>query len=169
MSEHDNPLRFNVGFIIAEASGYSREMPFYIPKIHLEPDLNLEEVSGSVIFTRTAEGILAQVRLQAQQVAECGRCLEDFLYTCKTEFNELYSFATHVKADSELILPQTGYIDLSPLVREYVLLETPINPVCKADCKGLCPVCGENLNRATCNHDEEEIDPRLMVLKGFLD
>jgi len=51
-----------------------------------------------------------------------------------------------------LIMPEDGHIDIEPLVREYMVLEIPINPVCKPACKGLCPVCGEDLNQATCEH-----------------
>ena len=45
--------------------------------------------------------------------------------------------------------------DLGPVVREYLLLEMPISPQCKADCKGLCDVCGANLNLGTCEHHPE--------------
>jgi len=66
-------------------------------------------------------------------------------------------------------LPEDGHIDLSPLVREYMLLDIPIKPLCSTDCKGLCPVCGENLNETQCGHTTESIDPRLAVLKSLLE
>jgi len=53
-------------------------------------------------------------------------------------------------------------------VREYMLLEVPLNPLCKPDCKGLCPICGGNLNEEVCNHDAEVLDPRLAALKMLL-
>lgn len=169
MSEHDNPFRFNIGFVIAEASGYSREIPLDIPKTIIEPDLDLQNVYGDIIFTRTSEGIFVQARIGAYIPSECGRCLEAFLYNCKTEFTELFTFPSHARSDTELIVPPTGIIDLGPLVREYLLLAMPINPVCKPDCKGLCPICGENLNKNDHIHTEEIQDPRLAVLKSLLE
>ena len=169
MNEHDHSFRFNIGFIIAEASGYSREMPLEIPKATIEPDLSLQNVYGDVIFTRTSEGIFVQARIGAYLQCECSRCLDPFLFNCKTEFSELYAFASHARADTELIVPPTGIIDLSSLVREYLLLEMPINPICMADCKGLCPVCGEKLNKNDHIHVEEIEDPRLAVLKTLLE
>ncbi len=169
MPEHDYPFRFNIGFIIAEASGYSREIPLAIPKTSIEPDLDLQNVYGDIIFTRTSEGIFVQARIGAYIQSECGRCLDEFLYNCKTEFTELYTFPSHATADTELIVPPTGIVDLSPLVREYLVLAMPINPICKPDCKGLCPVCGENLNKNDHSHTEDVGDPRLAVLKSLLE
>jgi uncharacterized protein len=50
-----------------------------------------------------------------------------------------------------------------------MILEIPINPVCKEDCKGLCSVCGNNLNSEPCDHELDSIDPRMAVLKSLLD
>ena len=69
--------------------------------------------------------------------------------------------------ESGLLVPEDGQIDLEPLLREYALLEFPISPVCKPDCKGLCPVCGENLNRTDCGH-RPETDSPFAVLKDLL-
>jgi uncharacterized protein len=86
----------------------------------------------------------------------------------KTQFAELYASSQRHVTESGLILPEDGHIDLEPLAREYLILEVPINPTCKPDCKGLCPVCGENLNEQDCGHRKEDIDPRFSVLKKFL-
>jgi uncharacterized protein len=77
----------------------------------------------------------------------------------------LYAFTPRSATDSDLIVPEDGHIDLAPLVREYMLLDIPMKPLCRPDCKGLCPVCGQNLNDSTCQHQVDEIDPRLSVLK----
>jgi len=54
--------------------------------------------------------------------------------------------------ETELVVPDDGYINLAPLTRDYLLLELPIKPICRPDCKGLCPVCGVNLNETICEH-----------------
>ena len=56
-------------------------------------------------------------------------------------------------------LPRTihnHYMDLGELIREYLVMEVPYAPVCKEDCKGLCPICGKNLNLEPHEHPEEE-------------
>ena len=68
-------------------------------------------------------------------------------------------------ADEELF--DGKVIDLQPLVREQVLLSLPMNAVCKEDCRGLCPKCGQNLNEKECGCDTSFVDPRLAVLKNI--
>jgi len=57
-------------------------------------------------------------------------------------------------------------IDLEPLFREQFVLAVPYAPLCREDCKGLCPQCGTDLNSGTCAC-EKPIDPRLAALKGL--
>jgi len=97
------------------------------------------------------------------------RCLTAFLQPLKIDFAELFAFSPNSITDAELLLPENAQINLGPLVREYMLLEVPISPLCRLDCKGLCPVCGENLNETTCHHDDDAVDPRLSILKSLLD
>jgi uncharacterized protein len=58
-------------------------------------------------------------------------------------------------------------IDLDPILREQLLLSLPSYPVCKDDCKGLCPVCGANLNDRECGCDRHVPDPRWAGLKNI--
>jgi uncharacterized protein len=95
--------------------------------------------------------------------------LEEFPLTLNISATELYVFATHAQVGTDLIFPENGWVDLYPLVREYMHLEVPINPICRVDCLGLCPVCGENLNKNVCNHEIEVTDSRLAILKSLLD
>jgi uncharacterized protein len=68
-------------------------------------------------------------------------------------------------ADEELFDGKT--IDLDPIVREQVLLALPMDVVCKDDCKGLCPQCGQNLNEKKCGCEPKFVDPRLAALKDI--
>lgn len=158
----------NVGFIVHQTIGYSREFPFDAPEVTLSPDLKLYDFSGVVKVTRTAQGLLLQGKFFAQVITECVRCLDEIRQNLETEFTELYAFNRNSVTESGLILPENGKINLAPIVREEMLLAIPINPVCKPDCKGLCPVCGENLNTTLCNHNDEGIDPRMDALKALL-
>ncbi|MBE2254377.1 MAG: DUF177 domain-containing protein [Myxococcus sp.] len=59
-------------------------------------------------------------------------------------------------------------IDLDPIVREQVLLALPVTVLCREDCKGLCPTCGQDLNENDCGHSEKkDIDVRLAKLKDI--
>jgi uncharacterized protein len=158
-------FRLNVGFIIHETIGYSRDFPFEAADVQLPPDLQLTDLVGDVRVTRTAQGLLVQVKMAARTPTQCVRCLEDFNQPLQIGFTELYAFTPNSLTESGLLVPESGKIDLAPLIREEMLLAVPISPVCRSDCQGLCPVCGENLNSVHCNHEPEEFDPRLEVLK----
>jgi len=169
VQDSHNPFRLNVGFLINQTVGFSRDFPVSVPKFHLEPDLDLDDISGFARVTRTSQGILAQVKLTATIPAACVRCLSEFTLTLETDFTELYSFAHKKISRTELTLAEDASLNLEPLVREYMVLDIPISPLCKPDCKGLCQICGENLNRSECTHPIEIIDPRLEILKSLLD
>jgi uncharacterized protein len=163
------PLRLNAGFIVGLPVGESRNFDVDISHIVLESDLILDELSGSVRITRTAQGLLLHAMMHATTPSQCVRCLNDFTLPLEVDFTELYAFSRNGMSESGLLLPEDAQIDLSPLVREYMLLAVPIQPLCMPDCKGLCPICGANQNENVCNHPEEEIDPRLSILKTWLD
>lgn len=162
-------LRFNVGFIAHETLGYARTFPFDFPEMHLPPDMDLWQLTGQAKFSRTARGVLLEVRARARTQAQCVRCLEPFRLPLYVEFSELFAFTAKTVTDAGLILPENGQINLAPLLREYLWLAVPINPICRADCAGLCPVCGENLNHGACGHSAAEGDPRLAALRALLD
>ena len=162
-------LRINVGFIVHQSNGFSRDFPIEIPRFPYMEDLEFENLMGNALVSRTTEGLLMQFKGQAQTKAECVLCLEPFDQPIHLDFIEMYTFPSHADEDTELILPDDLHIDLHPLLGEYLCLEVPISPTCKPDCKGLCPVCGENLNLVTCNHQDEAVDPRLSILKTLLD
>jgi uncharacterized protein len=164
-----SPLRLNVGFLVNQAIGTSREFLFDIPQIHLKPDLDLKNFAGTARITRTPQGLLVQVKMNALMQAECVRCLKEFEQPLEIDFTELYAFSPRTTSESGLLLPEDMHIDLEPLVREYMILNVPISPLCSETCQGLCPTCGEPLNEGNHDHVQEDIDPRLSVLKKLLD
>jgi len=62
------PLRLNVGFIVHQGIGYSREFDFDVPKLPLPPDQELRDMTGTARFTRTPQGLLAQVKMRATYI-----------------------------------------------------------------------------------------------------
>lgn len=155
MTNLRHPLRLNVGFLIKSPIGTRRDFNFDFAKMRLGEDLNVENFFGTASFDRTQQGLLLQGDFASSADLECVRCLETFSQPLKWSFSDLYAFDKRNMTDSGLLVPENAQLDLEPLLREYALLEFPISPVCKPDCKGLCPVCGENLNHADCGHRPE--------------
>ena len=162
------PFRINVGFIIHEEVGYSHEIPFEIEKVKLE-DLELKNLAGKVDIGRTPQGLIVQGTFEADTKLECVRCLREFTYPLDWEFTELYAFNKKSVSESGLLLPEDAHIDLAPMLREYALLEVPIKPLHDPDCKGLCPVCGQDLNVRDCGHRPDASDSPFAKIKDLLD
>lgn len=169
MSKHHNPLRINVGFIIHESPGYTRDFEFDFPFLDLSDDLAVKDFKGKATFSRTQRGLLVEAELSAVIATNCVRCLDATLTKVSSNFTELFAFDERTEDENELLVPESGIIDLEPLAHDYLLLDTPKLPLCKPDCAGLCPVCGENLNKNQCDCDTGTIDPRLSKLKDLLD
>jgi uncharacterized protein len=153
------PLRLNVGFLIKSPIGTRRDFKFDYEQMRLGEDLTVTDFSGMAVFDRTQQGLLLQGDFEAVAQMECVRCLDPFSQPLEWSFSDLYAFDKRNMTDSGLLVPEDAQIDLEPLLREYALLEFPISPICKPDCKGLCPVCGENLNHADCGHRLEPDSP----------
>lgn len=152
------PLRINVGFLLNQPVGTYREIPFEFESLNLWDDLPANDFSGMARVSKTGQGILVDAAFQAVTTAECVRCLNEFQQPVHTQFQELYAFKFNQVTDSELVLAEDANIDLAPLIREYLLLEVPIKPICRPDCRGLCLECGANLNETTCPHQAQVIE-----------
>jgi uncharacterized protein len=110
-----------------------------------------------------------EAQLSAIIATNCVRCLDATLTKVSSDFTELYAFDQRTEDENELLVPESGIIDLEPLARDYLMLDIPKLPLCKTDCAGLCPVCGENRNKTKCDCEAGNIDPRLSKLKDLLD
>jgi DUF177 domain-containing protein len=162
------PLRLNVGFLVNSPIGVSRNFDFEDSRMQVDEDLMLSDFAGIAKISRTPQGLLVQADFQGTFPLECVRCLINFSKHMRWDFTELYAFKRENVTDSGLMMPEDAHIDLAPLVREYALLEIPINPVCKPDCKGLCSVCGENRNEVDCGHGTKSGDTPFSSLGELL-
>jgi uncharacterized protein len=95
--------------------------------------------------------------------------LEEFEQPLSIKVEDLFVYPPEQADENELVIPDTGLLDLRPLLREYFLLALPIQGVCQPDCRGLCAECGNNLNEETCDHPMSDIDPRMAILKTLLE
>ena len=147
------PLRINIGFLINQNVGSYRDLQFEVPHLNLDGDFAVSDFAAGIRVGRVQQGVLAQAALTGRVDLECVRCLEGYQHIVETEFQELFAFKNKGVTESGLVIPEDGNINLAPLVREYLLLEVPISPLCSPNCKGLCTVCGTNLNQETCEHN----------------
>jgi uncharacterized protein len=151
-----NPFRINIGFLINQPIGYSRALPFDFPEIKIGGEILIQNFSGTIDLIRTQDGFRAQAVFDGELENECSRCLETFREKIHSEYEEFFTFPHVDSSDDEIKVPEDGNIDFEPIIYDYVLMELPINPVCKPECKGLCMVCGQNLNQKLCEHQKEK-------------
>jgi len=111
--------------------------------------------------TLAVEGVVSgRLRLN------CGCCLEPYDYPFEVAVEETYIPAS--EGGGEEAVPFSGdYLDLTPEVLKSIILTLPMKMVCREECRGLCPQCGRNLNEGMCGCENEDIDPRLSVLKNL--
>ncbi len=110
------------------------------------------------------DGLLASGAISAPWRAECQRCLGPAEGRIDFEFRELFERAPR---EGESYRLGHDSIDLEPLVREAVLLELPLVPLCRPDCRGLCPNCGADLNLGPCGCVVTGVDRRWEALEAL--
>lgn len=129
---------------------------------------------------RGPKDIVADIRLKGRFAGEfqvpCARCIEPVKIPLSSDFDLIFRpLGTDAgPAERSISAPETeiGYYQgdsllLEDVLREQVLLSLPVRTLCKPDCKGLCPRCGENRNNQDCSCDEGPSDPRWEALSGL--
>src|SRR5215469_10782243 len=112
----------------------------------LELDVQLEEVT---------EGVLVTAEVTAPLAGECARCLDEFTSSTRVRFQELF---IHGPVVSGAAAGDDGYflegdlLDLEPALRDALVLDLPLSPLCDPDCQGLCSTCGVKLADAEPDH-----------------
>lgn len=112
--------------------------------------------------------IYLDLECNADYVTSCSRCLEDTDCSLNFEVNEVYSKSKLDNENDDVIILNSNEIDLKEIIGQSFCCALPITCLCSDDCKGLCPICGCNLNKEECSCENDDIDPRLAVLKDFL-
>jgi uncharacterized protein len=176
----DQPLLWNVAGLLGEPPGAVRDYVFDGVTIDLGEDLRLAEpISGRVHLARTNRGLIVDADAATSLAAQCARCLRDITVPIEIEIEAeaLPSIDIHTGSPirptqeeiDEGVIRLTDHheLDLERPIREAILLAEPIAPLCREDCPGLCPICGERLEEGNHDHPDEDIDPRLEALKAF--
>ena len=129
------------------------------PASPLEVRLEAQQAGPDVVVRGRVSGTFAQ---------SCRRCLEPVEVEVDEELGRLYRAGDELEeADSEDVLPLPGHaeLELSDPVREQVMVAVPRYVYCRAECQGLCPHCGTNLNESSCDCTVDEVDERWAPLR----
>lgn len=128
-------------------------------------------VMTSLDVTRSGGEIYITGRARVGAVFQCARCLERYSSTLESPVEMMVIIGSEVVAEEDDHLARlpigAKYVDLTDEVRSELLVRFPLKPLCKKDCKGLCPRCGANLNSETCSCRAEKSDSRWDALKHF--
>jgi len=122
-------------------------------------------------FFKVEDSILLTGIIKYTYKVDCARCLTEFENTIRTKF-EAFVVKKQDDDDNEsdeikLVL-KDGCVNLDETIKQMIYLSMPMKSVCKADCKGICPTCGVNLNVEKCKCQNNGTDPRFDKLKNLL-
>ncbi len=121
-----------------------------------------EPVRVDVTLERVSEGIVVRGTVAACWAGACSRCLAAVSGDVAVHVDELYEASP---LEGETYPLADDVVDLEPLVRDALVLELPGAPLCRAECKGICPSCGADRNLTNCDCVESEPDPRWAALR----
>lgn len=144
-----------------------------------EPNLRFDgKVRAHVRLRPTAGSVAVSGETGAALRLQCGRCMEEFRFEMQRDFLLEYRPVSEVSERGEIQLTademdvqyySEGAIDLEEVIMGQVAEAIPFKPLCSERCRGLCPECGENLNKKKCGCAGETVDPRPAKLKDLLE
>jgi uncharacterized protein len=125
-------------------------------------DVRLESVTEGVLVTGT---------VTAPLTGQCGRCLDPITDELDVDVCELFAYpdsaTDETTEEDEIHRIDHDLLDVEPMVRDAVVLGLPWTPLCRPDCAGLCPTCGQRLDDLPAGHTHDMLDPRWAALARF--
>ncbi len=159
----------DLGFSVALKPG---EIEFF-DRLRQRGDLVAQGVAE--LRSDVLEEIRVHGHLHVPMESDCDRCLEPAAFEVDGDFDFCYRPARFARpskdevelgeGESEIAFYEGSGLELNDVLREYVLLSVPMRKLCRPDCKGICPVCGQNRNAITCGCQEKPADDRWAALK----
>jgi uncharacterized protein len=171
----------NVAQLLHAPVGTTRSYPLDENEPGLARELNLlTPIVGTLKLTRTSHGILAEVHYTVDVEQECGRCLDPARSTITSDVSEEFLPSLNIvtglpemidaSPDEPRVNPNHE-LDATDLVRQDIVVQSPLQPLCRPDCPGLCPNCGLELVTGACGCADEAdtpADPQLSRLGELL-
>jgi uncharacterized protein len=168
-------MLFNVSGLIHEGIGATRHHA--IEGTISGEERGLEQVSGEVEFLRTKAGVLVRAHLHLEEPEICSRCLQPLQETIGIDFEEEFRTTVDPQSgdvlddgvdDEAFLIDENHVLDLTEAVRQYREASAEMQPLCRPECKGLCPRCGQDLNQGECGCVLGQVDNRWAALGGLL-
>jgi uncharacterized protein len=156
----DEPLRFDF------------ELPFTLEGLDREVLVAISPVRIAGEVTRVEGGHALSARLTWSGELECSRCLAPYPFQTDEEFS-LVLYPRRPVTESEITLEPEDFdayfyddpvVSIAPIAEERIQMAIPMKPLCREDCRGLCPHCGSDLNLSECVFAVDEVDPRWHAL-----
>ena len=152
-------MRYNLAQLLKEPIGSSRD--YQLDESFTGPERFAEAARGPVNFLRTHQGILATATLQVRSTLACSRCLGDYVQSSQLSIEEEFfptvnlqtgrSLPPSAEAEEHSLIDSNHVLDLVDTIREYVVTDIPMKPLCRRECLGLCQWCGADLNVGRCD------------------
>lgn len=165
-----DPLRVNAVELLRQP-GAVRDVDVTLDPgtIDVEHDRLRGDVEASIRLVALNDGIEATGSVSARWSTVCRRCLAEIGGVAVAEVEEIYRPARDGQPEDPDVVPiEGGQLDLTPVVRETILLELDTERLCRAECAGLCPVCGADRNEVACGCDTTVRDERWAALDDLV-
>jgi len=135
----------------------------------IEPSMRSKlNVSGEIVDR--AGMLLISMKMEGERELLCDRCAKEFTELTSVPFEScIVDHLDNEDDEDYFIVCEGDELDISELAVSVFILGFESKNLCSADCKGLCQICGANLNEQACNCKDESIDPRLEILSQLLD
>ncbi len=143
------------------------------PKDLVEKSSFLDPVSAEVRIIRSGDKIVVRGNVKTTIELECTRCLAPYSEKIDSSFDlvffpeEVVTFEEEIELKEEdlnTLYYKEGIIDIDRIIIDQINLSIPFKPLCSEECKGLCPVCGKNLNEGPCGCEVKKSDPRINLI-----
>lgn len=128
-----------------------------------------DAVSVKAAITAINGDVCCELSIKADFKVVCGRCACEFIMPFSSDTKKKIKKQDDGEFEDVIYTDGGLCFDIAEEVRAQIYFEFPAKPLCRKDCKGLCPVCGCDLNKGSCSCDIRTTDPRLDVLKKLID
>ena len=163
-------MLYNVSQLLMEPTGATRRFRLDDPVPSTLEGLVTGRVQGEVWLLRTHQGLLVNATFEVEAEAACARCLVDLARKATLDLEE-ECYPTIDPATGRRMFPPDEseavlhidtrqMLDLSDVLRQYLLTDEPLKTLCRPDCRGLCQDCGADLNVEECKCGDSPVDPR---------
>lgn len=168
-------MLFNVAQLLREPTGAERTYRIDADVPAVTDEAAPSHAAGAVRLVRTHRGLIAYASLDAVARDLCSRCLGPTESPVHVEVAAEFLPTADVSTGAPLVVPEEDgiftiddhhHLDLTEAVRQELVVSLPMQPLCRPDCAGLCPECGTDRNRRSCNCDRTAPDPRWAALSS---